>query len=80
MTTENKQPKNAVAFNITFRDKDHFYRVVSWLNANVGHGKKYWTVLGRVLRNLHRGKMHTATVQVFDPEFDESNASFLSLL
>ena len=47
---ENKSMK------ISFRDKEHFYKIVHWLNGNVGKGKNNWTIHGKVLKHLrHSG-------------------------
>ena len=36
---------------IIIRDRDHFYKIVSWCIRNIGKGKRYWTIDGRrVLR------------------------------
>ena len=37
---------------ITVRDRDHFYAIVKWCNKNCGQGSYFWTVKGRVLRNI----------------------------
>lgn len=70
-------------FKMTFRDTDHFYKVVSWLNINVGRAtanKKYWTISSKVLKELKRGEPVTVTVQVFKEDFDVDETSlFLNL-
>lgn len=70
----------AVTFNVTFRDKEHFYRVVKWMEQNVGHGKGKWTIEGRVLKFLKKGNSVTRLVKVFDPVFESETALYLSLL
>lgn len=67
-------------FTITFRDTGHFYRVVNWMNSQVGKGGDKWTVQGRVLKTLKQQKTVTSKVYVFVENFDESAASFLSLV
>jgi len=38
--------------SITVRDRDHFYAMVKWCNKNCGQGSHFWTVRGRVLKNI----------------------------
>lgn len=70
----------ACSFSVTFRDKLHFAKVVKWLNNNVGHGKTNWTITGKVLSKMRNGQQVTRTVVVFNKEFDESSALYLSLI
>lgn len=76
-------PKEATAkhvFRITVRDTVHFYKIVRWLNDNVGRGRTMWTMEGRVLRGLKDGKSVTRKVFIYIDEFDTSAAMYLSLL
>lgn len=41
---------------MVIRDREHFYKVVNWCNKNIGKGKQYWTVGGRVLRFVDPSK------------------------
>ena len=69
-----------VTFNIEFRDEQHFYGVVKWMENNVGHGKDKWTIEGRVLKHLKKGQAIVRTVKVFDPTFDKENSLYLALI
>lgn len=67
-------------FSVTMRDRDHFYKVVSWLNKNVGKGSQYWTMGGSILRHIKAGRTVTTTVYIFTEDFPEDSALYLSLL
>lgn len=75
-----KEQNAAHTFRITIRDRDHFYKIVNWLNANVGKGEDQWTMEGRVLKLLKLGKPVNKAVYVFRQEFDPQSALYLSLL
>lgn len=75
-----KEQNATFSFQITIRDTVHFYKVVNWLNANVGKGKNKWTMGGRVLKSLRVGKTVTPTIYIFQQDFDESASLYLSLL
>lgn len=77
-TNDIKRP--TTEFKIEFRDRIHFYKVIKWLNMNVGHGAKCWTMHGRVLKYLREGDSRLVTVIVFEEGFAEENALFLSLI
>lgn len=77
----NLKEKNADhIFRVTIRDEQHFYRLIKWLNENVGKGSDKWTMEGRVLKSLRQNKTVSPKIYIFKEEFDESNASYLSLL
>ena len=77
----NLKEKNAVHdFRITIRDRDHFYRLVNWLNENVGKGEDKWTMEGRVLRVLKQGKSVSPKIYIFREDFDATSSLYLSLL
>jgi hypothetical protein len=90
--TKQKAPKEKVdpvnlkeqnarhTFTLTFRDLPHFYRVINWMNSQVGKGEDKWTVKGRVKKVLVQQKTVTTKVYVFIDGFDPSNALFLSLI
>ena len=67
-------------FGVMIRDREHFYRVVNWLNTNVGKGVDKWTMQGRILKTLNTGKSVNTSVYVFLQEFDPSSALYLSLI
>lgn len=78
---ENLKEKTAsYAFRITIRDRAHFYRLVKWLNENVGRGTDKWTMDGRVLRALKAGRTANPKIYIFREDFDESASLYLSLL
>lgn len=77
----NLKEKNAVHdFRITIRDRDHFYKLVNWLNENVGKGEDNWTMEGRVLRTLKQGKSISPKIYIFREDFDTTSSLYLSLL
>lgn len=77
----NLKEKNAVhTFRVTIRDREHFYKLVNWLNTNVGRGTDKWTFEGRVLKTLKQGKSVNPIVYIFKEGFDESAAMYLTLL
>jgi hypothetical protein len=77
----NLKEKNAIHnFRITIRDRDHFYRLVNWLNEHVGKGQDNWTMEGRVLRALKQGKSVSPKIYIFREDFDTTSSLYLSLL
>jgi hypothetical protein len=77
----NLKEKNAIySFRITIRDREHFYKLVNWLNTNVGKGQDKWTMEGRVLKSLKVGKSANPKIYIFKEDFDESSSLYLSLL
>ena len=80
-TPVNLKEKNAAhTFRVTIRDRDHFYKLVNWLNDNVGKGEDKWTMEGRVLKSLKQGKPVSPKVYIFRADFDPSSSLYLSLL
>lgn len=75
-----KKQNAAHSFRVTVRDTQHFYRLVNWLNANVGKGEDKWTMEGRVLKTLKQGKVATPLVYIFKTDFDPASSLYLSLL
>lgn len=82
--TVNLKEQNAThTFTINFRDTEHFYKVVNWLNANVGKGKDKWTIEGRVKRLLsgnRTGSVVSKKVYIFTSDFDPQSSLYLNLL
>lgn len=77
----NLKEKNAAhTFKLTIRDKEHFYKVVNWLNANVGKGTESWTFEGRVLKILKAGKTVSPVVYIMKADFDPASSLYLTLL
>lgn len=77
----NLSEKNAAhSFRVLIRDKDHFYKIVNWLNANVGKGRDKWTMEGRPLKAIKVGKTVNPKIYIFKQDFDTSSALYLSLL
>lgn len=77
----NLKEKNAAhTFRVTIRDRDHFYKLVNWLNTNVGKGEDKWTMEGRVLKTLKGGKSVSPKIYIFKQDFDASSSLYLSLL
>lgn len=75
-----KEQNAAHTFRVTIRDREHFYKIVNWLNSNVGKGEDQWTMEGRVLKVLKQGKPVNKAVYVFKQDFDPTSALYLSLL
>lgn len=75
-----KEQNAAHTFRVTVRDREHFYRIVNWLNANVGKGQDKWTMEGRILKTLKQGKTVSPKVYIFKQDFDEAASLYLSLL
>lgn len=75
-----KEQNAAHTFRVTIRDRDHFYKLVKWLNENVGKGATNWTMEGRVLKTLKQGKAVSPKVYIFKEEFDPASSLYLSLL
>jgi len=81
VTPVNLKEKNAAhTFRLTIRDREHFYKIVNWLNANVGKGKDKWTTEGRVLKALKAGKPVSPKIYIFREDFDPASSLYLSLL
>lgn len=86
LTTPKAQPvnlkeQNAVhTFRVTIRDREHFYKLIKWLNDNVGKGEDKWTMEGRVLKTLKQGKSVAPKVYIFKQDFDPASSLYLSLL
>ena len=77
----NLKEKNAAHnFRVTIRDREHFYKLVNWLNTNVGKGKDKWTMEGRVLKTLKGGKAVSPKIYIFREDFDPASSLYLSLL
>ncbi len=74
-----KEQKAVHTFRVVIRDVPHFYRLVAWLNDNVGKGADKWTMEGRILKRLKNGPVNPA-VYIFRPDFDEASALYLSLI
>ena len=79
-TTNLKQQNALHTFRITIRDREHFYKIVNWLNVNVGKGEENWTLEGRVLRALKQGKSIDRNVYIFKEDFDTASSLYLSLI
>jgi hypothetical protein len=80
-TPVNLKEQNAShTFRVSIRDREHFYKLIEWLNTNVGKGTTKWTMEGRPLKTLKTGKSVNTKIYIFLPEFDESSSLYLSLL
>lgn len=75
-----KEQNAAHTFRVTIRDREHFYKLVNWLNTNVGKGEDKWTMEGRVLKTIKAGKTVSPKIYVFKQDFDPSSSLYLSLL
>lgn len=75
-----KEQNAAHTFRVTIRDRDHFYKLVKWLNDNVGKGEDKWTMEGRVLKTIKTGKTVSPKIYIFREDFDPASSLYLSLL
>lgn len=75
-----KEQNAAHTFRVNIRDIPHFYKLVNWLNTNVGKGEDKWTMEGRVLKSLKQGKTVSPKVYIFRQDFDPASSLYLSLL
>ena len=75
-----KEQNAAHTFRVTIRDRDHFYKLVNWLNTNVGKGKDKWTMEGRALKTIKAGKTVSPKIYIFREDFDPASSLYLSLL
>lgn len=75
-----KEQNASHTFRVTIRDREHFYKLVNWLNENVGKGQDKWTMEGRVLKTLKTGKPVNPKIYIFREDFDPSSSLYLSLL
>lgn len=76
----NKEQNAAFIFKVLVRDRAHFYKLVAWLNENVGRGRDKWTMHKRVLMCLKRGDVVSTHIYIFRPDFDINSAVWLNLL
>lgn len=74
-----KEQNAAHTFRLVVRDREHFYKLVNWLNENVGKGADKWTMEGRVLKRLKAGTV-SPNVYIFRQDFDPTSALYLSLI
>lgn len=79
--SDNLKERNAIhTFQITVRDIEHFYKLVNWLNINVGRGEDQWTMRGKILKSLKRGIPVNTKIYIFKEDFDVAASLYLSLL
>lgn len=78
--TNLKEQNAAHSFRVVIRDREHFYRLVKWLNDNVGKGTDHWTMEGRVLKTIKQGKTVNPKIYIFRPDFDTATELYLSLI
>jgi len=77
----NLKEQNAIhSFRVVIRDREHFYRLVKWLNDNVGKGADKWTMDGRVLKAIKQGKTVNPNIHIYRTDFDTASALYLSLI
>ena len=75
-----KEQNASHTFQVTIRDREHFYKIVNWLNKNVGKGEDKWTMEGRPLKTLKLGKTVSPKVYIFEEAFDKESSLYLTLL
>jgi len=74
-----KEQNASHTFRVVIRDREHFYKLVKWLNENVGKGADKWTMEGRVLKRLKTGTVNP-NIYIFPQDFDPASALYLSLI
>lgn len=75
-----KEQNSIHSFRVKVRDREHFYKIVNWLNLNVGKGTEYWTMEGHVLRAIRDGVTVAPLIYIFKEDFDVSSSVYLSLI
>lgn len=65
---------------LIIRDREHFYKIVKWLNDNVGKGEDKWTMGGRVLKSLKAGNTVNTFVYIFVADEHPSPLVYLACL
>ena len=74
-----KEQNAAHTVRVVSRDREHFSKLVTWLNENVGKGSDKWTMEGRVLKRLKSGSANP-NIYIFRQDFDPASALYLSLI
>lgn len=74
-----KAQNSAYTFRLVIRDLEHFYKLVTWLNENVGKGSDKWTMEGKVLKRLKLGTV-SPNIYIFRQDFDPASILYLSLI
>lgn len=69
-----------IELKVHVRDLDHFYRIVRWLNSNIGRGQSNWTMRGRARRSILRGDRNLTILINSDINIEESCGLYLSLI
>lgn len=67
-------------FRVPIRDREHFFRIINWMNSNVGKGREFWSIEGKVMKHLDRNKTVVKTIYVYVDDFDETISTYLNLL
>jgi hypothetical protein len=75
-----KEEQAKFSFRVSIRNTEHFYKIVNWLNKNVGKGRDNWTMEGRVLRILKSGRPASPKIYIFTENYDPQTSLYLSLL
>jgi len=65
--------------SVTFRDRSQFYRIIKWLNSNIGHGKDNWSMTSGILKKITRGTTVNATISIYNERYD-SEAFLIEVL
>lgn len=74
-------PKALLEFQFTVRDKEHFYQVIRWLNANIGHGNRNWSMTNKTLKGLiEEKKPKTAGIKIHVAGFSEQEIKVILTL
>jgi hypothetical protein len=77
----NLKRQNALqTFRIKIRDRTHFYKIVNWLNDNIGKGPNLWTMEGHPLKRIKEGVPVNPEIYLFKETVDSESILFLSLI
>lgn len=75
-----KEQNALIKCNIIIRDVEHFYQIVKWLNKKCGSGRANWSMGGRILRHVRRGKSTETVIYIFNPHVREEDMLAFKLM
>lgn len=59
-----------MSYGLQFTSLESFYELVRWLNENVGYGRDNWTMDGKVVKHLRKGRPVRVTLYIINPVCD----------
>ena len=76
-----EQPEPELKFEFIIRDPEHFYRVVYWMNSNVGKTKASWKMTAKTLKYLRlERKPKKVCIRIFEEGHVEEELKVLLVL